>query len=321
MTQELTTWTEKNQLAEVKKLFAKDLTDNEFNILVGIGKSTGLNPYLREIWAVKYGEAPASIFIGRDGYRKSAQANADYDYHIPDAVYSNDTFTVEDGVVKHTYTLSERGSLVGAYCTVKRKSASKASFTYVEFAEYYQGYKNPDGTIKQKQYKGKTYASKPTLWDTKPATMIKKVAEAQGLRQTFQELFAGTYDESENWREAVDVQGEVVDNMPETPPKAPVIDPKDVQQQAETAIAQAKDPTALTELVERLKASTVLSEPAKLMLAGKAQAKYEKLIETASLPTLSGTDEEGNEVVIHGQDKADEWVQAQSGSDPEFYKN
>ena len=29
--------------------------------------------------------------------------------------------------------------------------------------------------------------------------MIKKVAEAQGLRGSFQELFAGTYEESENW--------------------------------------------------------------------------------------------------------------------------
>ncbi len=39
------------------------------------------------------------------------------------------------------------------------------------------------------------------VWVGKPATMIKKVAEAQGLRASFQELFAGTYEESENWKD------------------------------------------------------------------------------------------------------------------------
>ena len=41
------------------------------------------------------------------------------------------------------------------------------------------------------------YDTKQSVWKTKPATMIKKVAEAQGLRWAFQELFAGTYEESE----------------------------------------------------------------------------------------------------------------------------
>jgi hypothetical protein len=47
----------------------------------------------------------------------------------------------------------------------------------------------------------KEYVQSFGVWKTKPATMIKKVAEAQGLRGAFQELFAGTYEESENWKE------------------------------------------------------------------------------------------------------------------------
>ena len=43
----------------------------------------------------------------------------------------------------------------------------------------------------------KEYNTNQSVWKQKPATMIKKVAEAQWLRWTFQELFAGTYDESE----------------------------------------------------------------------------------------------------------------------------
>ncbi len=195
-------WDDQTKVEEIKKLFAPDLTPIEFSIFVGIGKATGLNPYLREMWGVKYGKSPASIFIGRDGYRKSAQRSPDYDYHISDAIYSNDQFEVEDGIPRHVYNIkNDRGKIVGAYCVVKRKSSSKPNFAFVELKEYYSGNKGTDGKVKIKSYDGKSYPMKETLWDTKPATMIKKVAEAQCLRMTFQELFAGTYDESEQWEE------------------------------------------------------------------------------------------------------------------------
>ena len=45
-----------------------------------------------------------------------------------------------------------------------------------------------------------------TLWDSKPATMIKKVAEAQGLRMAFQSMFAGTYAEDEQWEDELEYQ-------------------------------------------------------------------------------------------------------------------
>lgn len=155
------------------------LTTGEFKTFVEIGRATGLNPFLREIWAVKYKNNPASIFIGRDGYRKSAQTHKDYEHHTVDAVYDNDEFEFMDGKVRHKYNLKDRGSLVGAYCIVQRKGAKLPAFNYVEYGEY----KQPFG-----------------VWIQKPATMIKKVAEAQGLRGSFQELFAGTYEESENWQ-------------------------------------------------------------------------------------------------------------------------
>ncbi|MBI2550835.1 phage recombination protein Bet [Candidatus Uhrbacteria bacterium] len=173
-------WQEQTKLAEVKKIYGKDLTDSEFAILVQIGQATHLNPFLREIWAVKYGTSPAQIFIGRDGYRKAAQSNPDYDYHLADAVYQNDDFKIEDGEVRHTYSGKDRGALVGAYCVVKRKSSTKTMFNFVDIKEYSTG---------------------KSLWVGKPATMIKKVAEAQGLRMAFQQLFAGTYDETEAWEE------------------------------------------------------------------------------------------------------------------------
>lgn len=178
MENNITIWTDQTQLAEIKNIYAKNLSDSEFQTFLGIGKATNLNPFLREIWAVKYGTNPASIFVGRDGYRKAAQANGKYDYHQTDAVYSNDTFGIKSGEIEHTYKLSNRGVLMGAYSIVRRKGATKPIYVYVELKEYSTG---------------------TSLWKTKPATMIKKVAEAQALRMAFQDMFAGTYDESEQW--------------------------------------------------------------------------------------------------------------------------
>lgn len=174
----LSIWNNEKQLAEIKAIYGAKLSDLEFKTLVGIGKATNLNPFLRELWAVKYGSEAAQIFIGRDGYRKASQANPEYDYHTVDAVYSNDTFEIKDGVPTHSYNLKDRGTLVGAYCNVRKHRASKPTFIYVELKEYNTG---------------------KSVWATKPATMIKKVAEAQGLRMAFQDIFAGTYDESETW--------------------------------------------------------------------------------------------------------------------------
>lgn len=174
---EIIIWEDKSQLVEIRKLYAPKLTDLEYHAFVQLGKATNLNPFLREIWAVKYESGKAAqIFIGRDGYRKGAQANPDYDYHQCDAVYSKDEFKIRNGEVEHTYSFGDRGQIVGAYCTVKRKNSSKPMYVFVEFREYTTG---------------------RSLWGSKPATMIKKVAEAQALRMAFQELFAGSYCEEE----------------------------------------------------------------------------------------------------------------------------
>lgn len=77
----LAMWDNKEQLQEIRKLFAPKLTDTEFQFFIGLGKASRLNPFTKEIWAVKYGtdkdgnDNPAQVFIGRDGYRKAAQAH------------------------------------------------------------------------------------------------------------------------------------------------------------------------------------------------------------------------------------------------------
>jgi phage recombination protein Bet len=175
-------WDDSKKLEEIRQIFAPKLNTAEFDAFVGMGKASGLNPFLREIWAVKYQDnAPAQIFVGRDGYRKAAQRHYEYDFHECDAVYSNDKFKRNSitGEIAHEYNLKDRGELLGAYCIVKRKSSVRPSYTWVKLSEYSTG---------------------KSLWNPqtgKPETMIKKVAECQGLRAAFQDLLGGTYSDGE----------------------------------------------------------------------------------------------------------------------------
>jgi phage recombination protein Bet len=176
-------------LGEVRAQFAPTLSDKEFAFFVTLGKSLGANPFKREIWAVKYDASkPASIFLGRDFYRMKAQDQEDYDGHLADAVYKNDNFKVVNGIPEHSYSMLDRGPLIGAYCVVYRKSIKNPYFVFVKIDEY-----------------NKAFA----LWKSMPHTMIVKVAEAQGLRGAFQGIFAGTYDESEQWTVQPSAKGQI----------------------------------------------------------------------------------------------------------------
>jgi phage recombination protein Bet len=171
-------WYDQNQLKEIRQMASSSpLTEMEFKALVGIGRATGLNPFRKELWAVKYNASqPAQIFIGLNGYRIGARRHPDYEYHQVDAVYSDDKFERVGGEIVHRAGFSNRGKLVGAYCVVKLKSSSKPTYVTVTMDEYNQN---------------------QSLWKTKPETMIKKVAECQGLRQAFPEIFSGTYSDAE----------------------------------------------------------------------------------------------------------------------------
>jgi phage recombination protein Bet len=272
----LVNWNDPQMQLQIKQTYGKDLNEGEWKLFVGLGVATGLNPFLREIWAVKYGNNPASVFIGRDGYRRSAQNHPEYEYHFADAVYTNDVYKVVSGEVTHEYTLKDRGALVGAYCIVKRKNASKPAVTYVDLKEYVQSF---------------------GVWKTKPATMIKKVAEAQGLRASFQELFAGTYEESEQWQEdkknAVDVAP--VQNAPVTEqpaetsrvsPTAIAYNAKNKKEPVEATIVEPEEtPPAPAAKTEPVKASKITTEQTRKLY--EVWAKYKaacKMPESESAP-------------------------------------
>lgn len=110
------------------------------------------------------------------------------------------------GKLAPKYTETD-GKIETCEVTVKRMvNGFVGEFTaLVYFKEYYAGHKNEDGTIKKNAYGD----MKPGLWDTKPHTMIAKVAEMHALRMACPEVLAQAYIEEEMEKGAVIEKPEV----------------------------------------------------------------------------------------------------------------
>ena len=132
------------QVQLIRDMCAKDCTENEFLLLMQLAKTYQLDPFAKQIWAVKYGNNPAAIFCGRDGFLAIAHRSGKFD-------------GMESG------TRKDGDDLVG-WCRVYRKDMSRPFEVEVSLSEYSTG-KN--------------------LWQTKPKTMIVKVAESHALRRAF----------------------------------------------------------------------------------------------------------------------------------------
>lgn len=158
-------WTQDMKL--VKEIITKgcpDCSDSEFKYLIYMAKSYGLNPLKREIYAVRYGANPVSIFTSRDGLLSIA--------HRSQQLGSMETVCEMDET-----RLSSKNAKVpkSATCTIWRKDYDKPYKCTV----YYDEYKKPT-----------------MIWEEKPKTMLMKVAEATCLRRAFRETM-GIYTPDE----------------------------------------------------------------------------------------------------------------------------
>jgi phage recombination protein Bet len=149
------------QISMIRNLILKDqnLSEEEITFFMYMAKKYGLDPIAGEMYVIKYKNSPAKIQISRDGYLSYAHRCSEFD-------------GMESG------TLTKDGELYG-WCKVYRKDMSHPFYVEVPFGEYYK--KIRDGSL--------------NLWDSKPKTMIIKVAESQALRRAFK-LF-GIYSEDE----------------------------------------------------------------------------------------------------------------------------
>lgn len=159
----------------------KDLvTFQEVAMFMNLCKFSGLNPWLKEAYCIKYSNnEPATLVVGKDAFLKRAEAHPQYDGYEAGIIVVDS----EGSILYRKGTLKlENEKLIGGYAEVWRKDRSHSIRSEVSFEEY--AGRKKDGSLNSQ-------------WGKKPATMIRKVALVQALRESFPISFGGMYSAEE----------------------------------------------------------------------------------------------------------------------------
>jgi phage recombination protein Bet len=158
-------WT-REQLDLLKETLAKDLTDNEFKLFSFICQKTNLDPFGRQIYAVKRGGRMV-IQTGIDGFRIIAGRTGEH-----------------GGTSDIEYDSDDGPNPKWAKVTVTRLVAGKERFFSC--------------TARWNEFAVLGHDGKPnTFWRKMPFHMLGKVAESHALRKAFPNELSGLYTSDE----------------------------------------------------------------------------------------------------------------------------
>lgn len=165
------------QLDLLTRTICKDADPDEFALFVQVCNRTGLDPFSRQIHAVKRYDSKArrevmSIQTGIDGYRLIAQRSGEY------AGSDEPVFDTETAPHPNKATVTVYKVVQGVRCPVSRSA---------RWDEYRQEYRH--------RQSGEMRLT--PLWAKMPYTMLAKCAEAQALRAAFPQELSGVYTTEE----------------------------------------------------------------------------------------------------------------------------
>ena len=169
-------------------------TDQEVAMFINLCKYQGLNPFLREAYLIKYDDkAPASTVVGKDAFtRRAAQIPECKGWSAGVAVVTQkNEYQEREGTI-----VLPGEKLVGGWCAVGREGWQNPFKSTVNLSEYNTG---------------------KSMWAKMPATMIRKVAIVQALREAFPDKFQGMYDQSEMGADGTLPENELPQNAAQMP--------------------------------------------------------------------------------------------------------
>lgn len=159
------------QLDLLKRTLATDLTNDEFSLFAQVCQRTGLDPFMKQIYAVKRGrgnDRKMVLQVGIDGYRLIADRTGKY-------------AGSDDAEFEGTAKCNSKDVPAMARVSVwKLVGNLRVAFTAsARWAEYYPG------------------DSQGHMWVKMPHVMLAKVAEALALRKAFPAELSGLYTQEE----------------------------------------------------------------------------------------------------------------------------
>ena len=156
----------------LKKTVCKGATNDELELFMHLCTRTGLDPFARQIYAVKRKDT-MTIQTGIDGYRLIAERTGRY---APGR--------------EPSFSYDKEGRLISATSFIK-KQTKDGSWHEVAATAFYSEYV-------QTFYNKETRRQEPSqFWQKMGHTMTAKCAEALALRKAFPDVYSGIYTSEE----------------------------------------------------------------------------------------------------------------------------
>lgn len=157
-----------------------NVSDQEVMMFLSLCRYQHLNPFLKEAHLIKYGSNdPATIVVGKDVFTKRANATPTYGGKQAGVIVLDKSGEIKE---REGALVLPGETLVGGWAKVFIKGHDTPEYASVSFEEYV-------GRKKSGEINGQ--------WSKKPATMIRKVAVVQALREAFPDRFQGMYAQEE----------------------------------------------------------------------------------------------------------------------------
>lgn len=157
-----------SQIDTIRRTIAPGVNDSELHLFVEYCKRTGLDPFSRQIYALRVG-GKMSIQTSIDGFRVIAERAGDY------AGQDGPYWCGNDGKWTDVWLSNEMPA--AAKVGILRRSFGSPLYAVAHWGEYAQG--------------------NSPMWKKMPALMLAKVAEALALRKAFPNDLSGLYTSEE----------------------------------------------------------------------------------------------------------------------------
>lgn len=177
------------------------VTIQEVAMFINLCKFSGLNPWLKEAYCIKYGNEPATMVVGKEAFQKRSENHPAFD-GCESGIMVMHPEVGEIEYRKGCFRMTEE-MIIGGWAEVWRKDRTHSTRIEVSFDEY--AGRKKDGSLNGQ-------------WSKKPGTMIRKVALVQALREAFPNSFGGMYSAEEQG--AVEPEFTVVPDAIEQPTEA-----------------------------------------------------------------------------------------------------